>query len=46
MRFADSGRSNEAAALLRPVFDRFTEGRDTPDLRAAKEQLDALDRTL
>ena len=45
-RLADSGRSSEGAALLRPVFDRFTEGRDTPDLRAAKELLDAFDRTL
>ena len=45
-RLADSGRRSEAAALLRPVFDRFTEGRDTPDLRAAKELLDAFDRTL
>ena len=29
----------------RPVFDRFTEGLATPDLRAAKALLDALDQT-
>jgi predicted ATPase len=36
------GRSAEATALLRPVYDRFTEGFDTADLRAAKALLDAL----
>jgi len=29
-------------ALLRPVYDRFTEGFDTADLQAAKALLDAL----
>jgi predicted ATPase/DNA-binding winged helix-turn-helix (wHTH) protein len=38
----DGGRFAEATALLRPVFDRFTEGFDTVDLKAAKALLDAL----
>ena len=42
-RLAASGRTNEGATLLRPVFDRFTEGLATPDLQAAKALLDALD---
>jgi hypothetical protein len=42
-RLAESGRTSEGAAILRPVFDRFTEGLATPDLRAAKALLDALD---
>lgn len=42
---AESGRTSEGASLLRPVFSRFTEGLTTPDLRAAKATLDALDRT-
>jgi predicted ATPase len=29
-------------ALLQPVYDRFTEGFDTTDLKAAKALLDAL----
>jgi hypothetical protein len=37
---AASGRTREGAALLRPVFDRFTEGLATPELRAAKALLD------
>jgi predicted ATPase/DNA-binding winged helix-turn-helix (wHTH) protein len=36
------GRSDEAARVLRPVYDRFTEGFDTLDLRAAKCLLDEL----
>jgi predicted ATPase len=28
--------------LLQPVYDRFTEGFDTADLKAAKALLDAL----
>jgi predicted ATPase len=36
------GRSDKAARVLRPVYDRFTEGFDTPDLRAAKCLLDEL----
>ena len=38
----DRGRSAEATALLQPVYDRFTEGFDTADLKAAKALLDAL----
>jgi predicted ATPase len=38
----DQGRSADAAALLQPVYDRFTEGFDTEDLRAAKALLGAL----
>jgi tetratricopeptide (TPR) repeat protein len=36
------GRSADAAALLQPVYDRFTEGFNTADLKAAKELLDGL----
>jgi class 3 adenylate cyclase/predicted ATPase len=39
---ATNGRTSEGAALLRPVFNRFTEGFATPDLRAVKALLDAL----
>ena len=38
----DQGRSAEAMALLQPVYDCFTEGFDTVDLKAAKALLDAL----
>ena len=38
----DQGRSAEASGLLQPVYDRFTEGFDTADLKAAKALLDAL----
>jgi predicted ATPase len=38
----NQGRSADAVALLQPVYDRFTEGFDTADLRGAKELLDAL----
>jgi predicted ATPase len=38
----DQSRSADALALLQPVYDRFTEGFDTFDLRAAKALLDAL----
>ncbi|HEX4184423.1 MAG TPA: hypothetical protein VHY78_01035, partial [Stellaceae bacterium] len=37
----DQGRPAEAAALLQPVYDRFTEGFDTSDLKAAKALLEA-----
>lgn len=36
------GRCGEAWRLLRPVYDRFTEGFDTPDLMAAKGLLHEL----
>jgi predicted ATPase len=35
-------RRTEALALLEPVYDRFTEGFDTADLKAAKALLDTL----
>jgi predicted ATPase len=36
------GRQQEAAALLAPVYGRFTEGLDTADLKEAKTLLDKL----
>jgi len=36
------GRSADATAVLRPVYDRFTEGFATADLKAAKALLDGL----
>jgi predicted ATPase len=36
------GRPADAIALLRPVYDRFTEGFDTADLKEAKRLLDVL----
>ena len=38
----DQGRPADAMALLQPVYDRFTEGFDTADLKAAEALLDAL----
>ncbi len=38
----DRGRAGEARDLLGPVYDRFTEGFDRPDLRAAKALLEEL----
>ena len=38
----DQGRSAEAGALLQPVYDCFTEGFDTLDLRDARALLDSL----
>jgi predicted ATPase len=38
---SDQGRSVNATALLQPVYDRFTEGFGTADLKAAKALLDA-----
>jgi hypothetical protein len=40
--FREQGRSADATALLQPVYDRFTEGFDTADLKAAKALLDEL----
>jgi predicted ATPase/DNA-binding winged helix-turn-helix (wHTH) protein len=37
------GRQNEARQILEPVYDRFTEGFGTADLRAARAMLDALE---
>ncbi|MGL4963549.1 MAG: ATP-binding protein [Inquilinus sp.] len=39
---AGEGRSAEARTLLRPVFDRFTEGAETADLQAAARLLATL----
>jgi predicted ATPase len=39
---SDQGRSADAAALLQPVYEQFTEGFDTTDLKAAKALLDDL----
>ena len=36
------GRGAEAQKLLAPVYNRFTEGADTGDLRAARALLDQL----
>ena len=38
----DLDRPTEALALLQPVYDRFAEGFDTADLKAAKALLGAL----
>jgi predicted ATPase len=38
----DQSRSANATAVLQPVYDRFTEGFDTADLKAAKALLDTL----
>ena len=38
----EQGRNREAGALLGPVYDRFTEGFETVDLRSAKAVLDLL----
>jgi predicted ATPase len=35
----DQGRTESAEALLRPVFEQFVEGLDTPDLQAAQRLL-------
>jgi predicted ATPase len=35
----DQGRSTDGTALLQPVYERFTEGFDTADLKAAKALL-------
>jgi predicted ATPase len=38
-------RSEEARELLAPIYDRFTEGFDTSDLKAAKSLIDDLSQT-
>jgi predicted ATPase/DNA-binding winged helix-turn-helix (wHTH) protein len=40
--FAERHRRKEARLLLQPVLDRFAEGSDTADIRAAKQLLEAL----
>jgi predicted ATPase len=36
------GRGQDARALLQPVFEQFTEGSDTADLKAAERLLATL----
>jgi predicted ATPase len=38
----DQSRSANATAVLQPIYDRFTEGFYTADLKAAKALLDTL----
>ena len=38
----DQSRSANATAVLQPIYDRFTEGFDTADLKAAKALIDTL----
>ena len=40
--WAGQGRSRDGRALLQPVFERFTEGRETADLQAAERLLATL----
>jgi predicted ATPase len=40
--WADQDRSTDARELLHPIFERMTEGRDTPDLKAAADALERL----
>jgi predicted ATPase len=40
--FRTQGRSGDALALLQPIYDRFTEGFGTADLKAAKNLLDEI----
>jgi predicted ATPase len=42
-RLRDQGRHAEGRDLLGPVYSWFTEGFNTPDLKAAKALLEALD---
>jgi predicted ATPase len=39
---AEEGRRDEARAILADIYNWFTEGFDTADLREAKALLDAL----
>jgi predicted ATPase len=41
-RWRDQGKRNEARELLAPVYEWFTEGFDTLDLKEAKALLDTL----
>jgi ATP/maltotriose-dependent transcriptional regulator MalT len=40
--WCDQGRSAAATGILKPVYDRFTEGFETADLRSARALLDTL----
>jgi predicted ATPase len=39
---AEQGKRKDARNLLAPIYDWFTEGFDTPDLKDAKALLDEL----
>jgi len=39
---SEQGRKSEAHDLLSPIYDWFTEGFDTPDLKEAKALMDEL----
>ena len=41
----DQNRSTEAIALLTPIYNRFTEGFETADLKTAKALIDGLYNT-
>ena len=41
----DQNRSTEAIALLAPIYNRFTEGFETADLKTAKALIDGLYNT-
>ena len=41
-QIAGAGNAGEAAAVLRPVYGRFTEGLDAPDLERAAAVLATL----
>ena len=43
--WGDQNRSAEAIALLAPIYNRFTEGFETDDLKAAKALIDAFYNT-
>jgi predicted ATPase len=40
--WASQGRSRDASKLLAPIFEQFTEGSDTADLKAAQHLLATL----
>ena len=40
--WVEQGRAKDARALLKPIFGQFTEGADTPDLKAAEHLLTTL----
>ena len=40
--WADQHKCAEARDLLVPIYERFTEGFGTPDLKSAKEQMERL----
>jgi predicted ATPase len=41
--WSDQGRKREARNLLAPILDRFSEGFETADLKAAKAVIDELE---